>query len=163
MNQELKQDLELLESMLKNMTVRLKNPTNGRRGFPNHRAMTFGITRGRFNGKIDLSESSKKYPLVYAEIVRIGKKWSPIEFNSIHLNHNVICPPHKDAKNVGESCLLSFGDYTGANIVIDGILHDAKYNPIVFNGAEIEHWNTDDLVGNKYSLVFYFTRGHCPL
>jgi hypothetical protein len=59
--------------------------------------------------------------------------------------------------------LLSFGDYTGANIVIDGILHDAKYNPIVFNGAELEHWNTDDLVGNKYSLVFYFTRGQCPL
>jgi hypothetical protein len=27
--------------------------------------------------------------------------------------------------------------------------------PLLFNGALYEHWNTDDLVGNKYSMVFF--------
>lgn len=53
------------------------------------------------------------------------------------------------------SMLISFGDYTGCNIVIEGIMYDAKYSPIIFNGSERHHWNTNDLQGNKYSLVFY--------
>jgi hypothetical protein len=157
MNQELKQDLELLESLVAKITIKKKSGNNNRRGFPIHRAITFGITRGRFNGKTELSYYSKKYPHIYEEIMKIGNKYCPIKFNSIHLNNNVVCPPHKDSKNVGNSCLLSFGDYSGCNIVIDGIECDAKYNPIVFNGAELEHYNTNDLIGNKYSLVFYLT------
>jgi len=157
MNQELKQDLELLETLVSKITIKKKSGNNNRRGFPAHRAITFGITRGRFNGKTELSYYSKKYPQIYEEILRIGNKYCPIKFNSIHLNNNVVCPPHKDSKNVGNSCLLSFGDYSGCNIIIDGVQHDAKYNPIVFNGAELEHYNTNDLIGNKYSLVFYFT------
>jgi hypothetical protein len=31
----------------------------------------------------------------------------------------------------------------------------AKYQPLIFNGSKLEHYTTDDLVGNKYSLVFY--------
>lgn len=160
MNQELKQDLELLETLVQKITIKKKSGNNNRRGFPAHRAITFGITRGRFTGKTELSYYSKKYPQIYEEILRIGNKYCPIKFNSIHLNNNVVCPPHKDSKNVGNSCLLSFGDYSGCNIVIDGVQYDAKYNPIVFNGAELEHYNTNDLIGNKYSLVFYFTQGN---
>jgi len=53
------------------------------------------------------------------------------------------------------SCIVSIGDYTGCNLVIENKKYDAKYNPIVFNGSLIEHWNTDDLVGDKYSLIYY--------
>jgi hypothetical protein len=67
----------------------------------------------------------------------------------------VVCPKHYDSKNVGESMLVSFGDYTGCNIVIEGIVYDAKHTPVIFNGSKREHWNTDNLTGNKYSLVFY--------
>ena len=157
MTNEIVQDFSVLESLLKNITVQKKSLTNNRRGFPIHRSITFGLTRGRFNGKTELSYFSKKYPDIYNKIVSLGNKWCPIKFNSIHLNHNLVCPKHKDSKNVGESCLISFGDYTGCNIVIDDIIHDAKYNPIIFNGAELEHWNTNDLQGNKYSLVFFNT------
>ena len=76
-------------------------------------------------------------------------------FSSIHLNNNVVCPKHKDNRNVGNSLLVSFGDYTGCNIVIGDVIYDAKYTPLIFNGAEIEHYNTNDLEGNKYSLVYY--------
>ena len=86
-----------LYSMLENITIPLKNITNGRKGFPNHRASTFGLTKGRFNGKTELSWITKKYPQIYDEIVRIGNLFA-FEFTSIHLNHNVICPKHKDEK-----------------------------------------------------------------
>jgi hypothetical protein len=51
--------------------------------------------------------------------------------------------------------LVSFGDYTGCKIIIDNIEYDANCNPVIFDGSKIEHWNTDDLEGTKYSLVFF--------
>lgn len=145
-----------LFEMLSKITVKSIQGRSNRRGFPEkHRAFCFGITRGRFNGVVGLSMASKKYPDIYDEIMRIGKIICPFDFNSIHLNHNVVCPKHYDSKNVGESMLVSFGDYTGCNIVIEGIVYDAKHTPVIFNGSKREHWNTDDLTGNKYSLVFY--------
>ena len=143
-----------LYSMLEDITIPIKNQTNGRRGFPNHRAITFGLTKGRFSGKTDLSYYTKMYPQIYNEIVRIGNLFS-FEFTSIHLNHNVTCPKHKDENNQGNSLLLSFGNYTGGNIMIEEKKYDANCNGIIFNGSLLEHWNTNDLVGNKYSLVFF--------
>jgi len=154
-----KQDVvffEPLHQMLQKIIIPSKTTTNNRRGFPDkHKAITFGITRSRFSGIIGLSYYSKKYPHIYDELCRIGKIMCPFEFKSIHVNNNVVCPKHFDSKNVGESLLVSFGDYTGCNIVINDIVYDAKYTPIVFNGAELEHYNTNDLIGNKYSLVYY--------
>jgi hypothetical protein len=144
-----------LEEMLKKITIKLKGISSSRNGFGKHRSITFGITKGRFNNKIGLSYFSKKYPELYEEILKIGKIICPFEFKSIHLNNNVICPKHKDKGNTGESLLISFGDYEGCNIVIENIKYDAKYTPIIFNGSLLEHWNTDDLIGNKYSLVFF--------
>ena len=142
----------LLGMLLK---IKVKKATN-RRGFPvKHRAMSFGIVRGRYNGIVGLSASSKKHPAIYEEILRIGKLMCPFEFKSIHLNNNVVCPKHHDSKNTGMSMLVSFGDYTGCNIVVEGVVYDAKYTPVACDGSKLEHWNTDDLVGNKYSLVYY--------
>ena len=36
--------------------------------------------------------------------------------------------------------------------------YDTHYQPLIFNGSEMEHYNTDDLVGDKYSLVFYYIK-----
>jgi hypothetical protein len=152
---------EPLHQLVKKIKIKPKSLTSNRRGFPErHRAITFGITRGRFNGITGVSHFSKKYPEIYAEIIRIGRRICPFEFTSIHLNNNVVCPPHYDSKNVGESLLVSFGDYEGCKIVIRGEntqheVYDAKYTPLIFNGSLLEHWNTNDLIGNKYSLVYF--------
>ena len=62
-----------LHDLLSKITIRGKSITANRRGFPaKHRAITFGITRGRFNGITGLSYYSKKYPIIYEEILRIG-------------------------------------------------------------------------------------------
>jgi hypothetical protein len=128
---------------------------NGRRGFPRYRGAVFGIVNQRYTGKVDLSQMSKKYSEIYEEIIKIGKEICPFDFETIQLNHNLICPKHKDSNNITPSVLVSFGEYIGGNIVVEGEIYDAKNTPIIFNGALLEHWNTPDLEGNKYSLVYF--------
>ena len=93
--------------------------SNHRRGFPPHRAGVYGYTNYRIARKkgvlSGLSVDSIKYPEIYQELLRLGTIVSPdYDFNAIHVNHNVTCPPHKDDKNVGKSILVSIGDYTGS-------------------------------------------------
>lgn len=149
-------ELSNLYWMLENISITKRGIKNNRRGFPlGHRSVTFGYVRGRYSGKYDLSVHTKKYPYVYQELLRIGNLICPFEFNSIHINKNVICPPHIDSKNVGKSMLLSFGDYTGCNIIINDVKYNANCSPIIFDGSKLEHYNSDDLEGTKYSLVFF--------
>lgn len=133
--------------------------TNGRRGFPKHRGTIFGYCKRRIGHTIGLSYNSKKRPDIYEEIVKIGKLICPFEFTSIQINNNLVCPKHFDSNNVGESMLVSFGNYEGGSININvntnTIKHDAKYHPIIFNGSLLEHWNDEIISGNKYSLVFF--------
>ena len=140
--------------ILKQYTIPLKNKTNNRRGFPEHRSMTLGITKGRFNGKTGLSYYSKKYPELYETLKTYGESICPFPFQTIHVNHNVQCPPHKDTNNQTLSCIISFGQYTGGELVIEGEVQDTFEKPVVFNGAEKEHWNNPHH-GDKYSLVFF--------
>ena len=153
-----------LEELFKTFTVPYKSAagvdskgrtTNGRRGFPKHRGCVFGLCKQKIGGKIDMSYYTKRKPDIYEELVHVGKLICPFDFTSIQVNNNLVCPSHKDTNNVGDSILVSFGQYEGCNIVIDGNEYDAKYSPIIFNGSELEHYNTPLIAGNKYSLVFF--------
>ena len=151
-------ELVELYNMLDNLYIAKKTKNTNRRGFPmGHRATTFGFTRGRFHGRYELGMMSKKYPEVYDELLRIGNIYCPFEFTSIHVNKNVVCPHHKDSQNTGKSMLISFGDYNGCNIVIEGQEYDANCQPVIFDGSVLEHWNTDFIgdENNKYSLVYF--------
>jgi hypothetical protein len=157
-------EFNVLYDMLEDISVPIAGTNNGRVSFGRHRAMTLGITKGRVNRIIGISHYSKKYPHIYKEIVRIGNLICSDDFHydSIHINHNVVCPKHLDSKNVGDSILVSFGEYTGCNIVIDELPYDSFCLPIKFNGSKLIHYNTNDLVGNKYSLVFYKSIYNAP-
>lgn len=146
---------EPLYQMLKKIKIPYQPSEKGRRGFPKHRSGVFGITKQRFTGKVCNGYLTVKHPEIFKEMERIGNIFCPIKFSSIHLNHNVICPKHKDEKNVGKSVLVSFGEYKGGNIVIENTKYDAYLQPLLFNGALLEHYNTEDLEGDKYSLVYY--------
>jgi len=158
-----------LYELLKKHTVHLCSSASrsSRLDFGKHRSEQYGITRARFQGTIGPSRASRKYPEIHDEIMRLGREICPFGFTSVQLNNNTVCPPHYDSKNAGSSLLVSFGDYTGCNIVIEGTVYDARHKPIIFNGSEREHWNTDNLSGNKYSLVYYssapqLVRGRSP-
>ena len=126
-----------------------------RRGFPKHRADTFGLVRKRFTGKIELSSASIKHLHVYEELQRVGRAIEPsFPFTSIHVNHNVTCPRHVDSNNVGRSLIVAFGKYTGGQLVIEDEVIDTFCHPVVFDGSKKTHWNLPH-IGDKYSLVFY--------
>ena len=133
-----------------------------RRGFPEHRSATFGIVKLRVikagDDRIQMSAISKKHPLIHDEIFRLGKLICPFDFISVHLNHNTECPPHFDSENAGKSVLLSFGDYEGGKIIVEGVEYNARYQPLMFNGTNNLHYNTPIESGNKYSLVFFNTK-----
>jgi hypothetical protein len=131
-----------------------------RKNFPKHKADIFGYVKLRpvnweHRGKYNISRTTEKKIELYNELKRIADIIVPFKWSSVLVNNNVVCGKHLDASNIGESVLLSIGDYEGCNIVVNGKKYDAKYQPLIFNGSKLEHYTTDDLVGNKYSLVFY--------
>ena len=140
--------------LLKQYYVPYKSGRNNRRGFPRHQSMTLGETKARFSGKVGLSYYSRKYPELYQALKEYGESICSFPFKSIHVNCNVICPPHKDSNNQSKSCIVSFGEFTGGELVVEGEVFSTFMNPIEFNGAEKEHWNLPH-VGDKYSLVFF--------
>tara|TARA_R110000868_G_scaffold384316_1_gene651764 strand:- start:262 stop:1512 length:1251 start_codon:yes stop_codon:yes gene_type:complete len=149
------EEFSVLYEMLESILMPMVKGDKLRRGFPEHRSTGFGIIRQRKTNNLELSYFSKKYPEIHAEMVRIGDKYCPFSYTSIHTNKNTICPKHRDGSNKGKSMLVSFGEYSGCNIVVEGVKYNADCQPVVFNGADLEHENTDDLVGTKYSLVYY--------
>jgi hypothetical protein len=128
-----------------------------RKNFPEHRTDVFGYVKQRplYGGGTVISRASERKAKLYEELKRIGDIICPFPYTSILINRNTVCGKHHDSNNVGRSLLISIGDYEGCNIMIEGKKYDAKYTPTIFNGSELEHWNSDDLVGNKYSIVYY--------
>ena len=147
-----------LENMLSKINIPMRSvaSNNTRRGFGSHRCMTFGVVRARYSSKTGISRPSEKFPEIYEELVRVGRILSPsFPFTSIHVNKNVVCPPHKDATNMGTSMVVSFGDYTGCELVVGGEVVETRHTPVIFDGTQIEHYNRPTLVGTKFSLVYY--------
>lgn len=149
-----KKEFSKLEELLSKITIPI-NSKNNRKGFPKYRSIVFGLTKYRCDRFISCAKSNEAYPELFEELFRIGDKFIHIPFTSVYIIQNCICPPHKDTGNNCESCIISLGDYIGANLVIENKVYDAYYTPIIFDGYKLEHFNTNDLIGNKYSLVFF--------
>lgn len=109
--------------------------------------------------RMTLSTFSKKHPNLMVECSKLCRSIDPsFDFTTIQINKNCVCMPHLDSSNVGESILVSFGDYTGGQLNIkdrDTITSiDTDLQPIRFNGSKYFHWN-NTFEGTKYSIVFY--------
>jgi hypothetical protein len=148
------EDIKELYEELEKINIPLLSTKMGRaKTFGNHRSVTFGYTKYRVGKEIKLSNYTKKYPKLYEMLLELGKKIG-FEFNSIHINHNVVCPPHKDKNNIGLSCIVSIGDYIGGELIIGSNMYDTYLSPLVFDGANNTHYN-EPIYGNKYSIVFF--------
>ena len=68
--------------------------------------------------------------------------------------------PHYDSGNVGPSTIVSFGCYTGGELVLasdstEGLIEVNTFlTPVVGNFSAVRHW-TKPLSGLKFSLVFF--------
>ena len=157
---------EPLRGMLDSYSfVRFK--AGNRKNFPAHEYEVFGFILPKFQRgerKLVLSKATEKRPDIALELKRVASLVCPADFkyNSIHINKNLTCPRHIDGRNMGKSVLVSFGDYTGSDIVVICDAEEVRYSTncrsVLFNGSCLEHYNSDDLIGSKYSLVFYFKK-----
>ena len=158
-----KERFEELYEMLKTITIPKlkKNKVNQvRSALPDgSRSISFGYVLKRIGRKYELSSITLKYPEIYMTLKALINNIDPdFEYTSIQVNHNVICNAHRDKNNIGNSVILSLGEYTGCKFIIDDVEYDTYHNPISFDGSKSIHRNTDDLIGNKYSIIYYTTK-----
>ena len=107
-----------------------------------------------------LTKCRVKYPeliLIFKELAKLYFK----EFNwtQVQMNKNFEAKWHYDSQNIGESILISFGDYTGGKtrlMHLDESIEDidSMYTLCKFNGSKIKHCVLP-FEGTRYSLVFF--------
>ena len=145
---------------VRDATLTTRN-TGNRFGFPAHRVARFGVVKRRIPSQSKdkqlwgLSYDSQVKSDLYKKLIDIGESFVPFPFTNIHLVKDLVCPVHKDKGNVGDSCIISFGDYVGGELVINDKEYDARETPLIFNGHEHEHYNKKIISGTKYSVVYY--------
>lgn len=121
------------------------------------RSQAFGIVNKRCMPP-DFSRQCWKRPELYHHLLEFGKKYVTVPYNAITVNQNYQAGKHYDKHNVGDSFLVSFGNFTGGRLLIhEGDLsgnHDIRHKPIVANFSQMLH-SVEPFEGERYSLVFY--------
>lgn len=70
--------------------------------------------------------------------------------------------PHKDSgagAGQSKSLIVALGDFSGGELLVEGVAHDVRYSPLEFDGWAHRHW-TAPFAGERFSLV-YFTPCGC--
>lgn len=140
--------LPIIEKKVVRMNYARKNSGSGRTqvyGYGNRRTMGFGEFK---NNSVN--------PELYQVLVKLGEMIVPpfIPWTAIQVNKNYQTNPHVDGNNIGLSFSVSFGEFTGGELVVEGEPFQTRYSPIIFNGALHEHWNKP-ISGQRYSLVYF--------
>lgn len=122
-------------------------------------SITLGLIRKRNRKKEEpreLTVATEKNLDLFSLCKKYIQQISPdFYYTTICINKNLVCRPHKDAKNDSPSLIVGLGDYEGGDLFIDGEKHNIRYNPIIFNGYKQEHWNNEITSGTKYSIIYY--------
>tara|TARA_R100000773_G_C4219654_1_gene118265 strand:- start:1251 stop:1748 length:498 start_codon:yes stop_codon:yes gene_type:complete len=94
---------------------------------------------------------------IYKECKRL---FPDFPFNAVQINKNVLCPPHRDTYNIGDSLIFSLGEFSGGRLMVEGEGIDIHENPYIFNGNKLEHWTEPWFDGDRYSVVLFLLRKH---
>lgn len=108
--------------------------------------------------KNTLTRFTQKNPDLYEMFQDFAVKWVSFPVSCFMFNQNYQTQPHYDGMNVGDSAIISFGDYTGGELIVEGEILDAKRKLQVMNGSKQLHWNLPITSGTKYSIIFFRTR-----
>lgn len=140
-----------LEDMLQTIKVRSDRAPLGNGGY----SQLLGFNRRKSFVPTVMME---KYPELYDKLQEISRQVCPFHVENFMVNKNFTTKPHYDKLNQGECFIFSVGDYEGGQLVIDGVKHDTRYNPIIFDGREKLHYNLPITRGTKWSFVGFNNR-----
>jgi hypothetical protein len=143
---------EDLLPLIESKTIRV-NYSRTNSGVGRTQVFGYGSRRGLGFGEF---KNNRENPELYHVLVQLGAMIVPpfIPFTAIQVNHNYQTAKHIDGNNIGLSLSVSFGDFTGGELVIAGQPFQTRLSPIIFNGALNEHFNKT-ITGNRYSLVYF--------
>ena len=110
----------------------------------------------------DPTKCRDMYPYLDEIFKEFGSLHFPeFKFTQVQLNKNYKCTRHIDSSNIGESILLTLGDFEGGKTIIEKegeeIVADSHNSPYKFNGSKYYH-RTNDYTGTRYALVFFTNR-----
>lgn len=141
------------EPILQYLAARPVQVTKYRTKVGDGRSQTYGIV-GRRCVAPALSRSTCNNVELYSLLMDYAKRHVSIPFTSIQVNQNYPCKPHKDLHNLGLSYIVAFGDYTGGELVVEGVKYDIREKGFLFDGSQLTHW-TEPWEGNRVSMVFH--------
>jgi hypothetical protein len=119
------------------------------------RSQAFGIVKQR-NGTYTGSRLNFERPVLYQKLLTLASLILPPDFSylSIQVNQNYQTAAHKDKGNVGQSCILGFGNYEGGDLIVEDTPISIKNQLVFFDGSKYLH-STTPFTGNRFSLVFF--------
>jgi hypothetical protein len=121
------------------------------------RSQAFGIIR-RWSYRPWVSRNCWLRPELWETLQAFAAKHVHISWDAVQVNDSYQSAPHRDKGNCGESFIVSFGDYTGGELVIDVSgteqVINTRFRGHHFNGSKLLHWNKP-IEGQKFSLVFF--------
>lgn len=122
------------------------------------RSQAFGVIR-RWSYRPHLSRNTWQRPELWAMLLDFAARYVTVPWDAVTVNDSYKSAPHRDKGNEGESFTVSFGDFTGGELCMEGpsgetVSVDTRYRGFQFNGSQIRHW-TAPFEGRRFCLVFY--------
>ena len=119
------------------------------------RSQSMGILPRRNYG-VGESRNNDSWPDILREARKLATIICPdLNYTTIMVNIDYTALPHKDKNNDGESVVVGFNDYTGGELVANGIEYNIRHRPFRFRASETLHSVNPILSGSRYSIVFF--------
>jgi len=152
--------LNTLYDMLTSIVIPKRAKTSQRYGTTGMRYICFGLVKYKIQYKNKPTHGPSRftqlYPEIYDELKLIIQQIYPeFKYTTIQLNHNCSIGYHTDKNNQGDTVILSFGEYEGGLLIVDGVEYNTDCRAVRFNATKIPHMVTNDIVGTKYSLIYF--------
>jgi hypothetical protein len=125
--------------------------------------------------------ANAKYPEVFRVLQELMHRHNPqFTYSTINVNYNLLCKPHCDKNNRGDTYIVALGHFAGGELVVqssDGraeTTYDIHNKWLRFNGNTL-HWTLpfgreafDDTSGvsravTRFSLVYYTSLNSQPI
>jgi len=115
-------------------------------------SMHFGTVLRPYHGRQPAS-TNQRYPQLLQLLQQLSH-YLAFPCTTYTINKNLLCKPHVDRHNLGDSLIIALGDFTGGHFDVEGQPFDVHHQPLLFNGALSVH-ATAPFQGTRYSIVLY--------
>src|SRR5690348_11763126 len=100
-------------------------------------SMTFGEVMRPYHGRVP-STCNTKFPKLFELLQKLSNMLN-FTHSSYTINKNLECRAHKDQNNIGDSIILTLGEFSGGNLIVEGQKFNILRVPFKFNGSMYTH------------------------